>query len=812
MTSTPTPQRRPQPQPPQQQPPPPADLRLLAAAVTAWATVAVTVSWASGVRLVLLAFLGALTGAAWLLHRRGERRRRHRRAGRHARARGLGAALLLVTAAVSLLQLAATGHDLRQRQGPLDDLTAQRASVTVVGTVVTDPRVLTSRFGDETILLTLDVREVSGRGSQHAAYAPVLVRGGDELRAARWWSTVQLSGRLRTPSEPGPHLADLRATGAPVERAPPHVIARAAEHLRSGLRGSVAGLPGDARGLLPGLVIGDTSGVPPDLDEAMRTTGMTHLTAVSGSNVAVVTGLAFAGCALIGMPRRWRPWVALVLLGGFVVLARPEPSVIRAAVMGAIGLIGISRHHRSAGLPVLGGAILAVLTWDPWLARSYGFVLSTLATLGLLIFAGPWGEAIGRRLPRRARLLGPAVAVPLAAQVVCGPIIVLLQGSVSVVAVVANLLAVPLVPIATIGGVACAGVALVSPTLAGWLAWVPGLPTLGIVRIARALAVVPGATVPWPDGAWGAVLLTVVTILVLLVGRSVLSAALADPLAAIVLCVVGVALLTPTRTVTWPDAGWRLVVCDVGQGDGIVVRSGPHSAVVVDVGPDPDLIDGCLDRLGVQVVDAVVLTHFHADHVDGLRGVDRGRSVRAIHTTDVAEPEAQARAVQQWARGVGLGTQPLRAGATLTAGEFTASVWGPVRRIAAGSVANNASVVLAVESGGARALLLGDIEREAGAALLAQVRRDPAVAGQSRGFDVVKTPHHGSANIDRDFLAAVRAPVAVVSVGADNDYGHPARSHLEVLRQLGFATYRTDLRGDIALVRTAAGFSIATSR
>lgn len=790
----------------------PADLRLLGAALVAWAALAVTVSWSAGARGTALVVLAAISGVAWLVGRGRARRRWRERAGRHARAGGLGHWALLVVGAVGLLQLAATGHDLRKAQGPLDELAAQGAVVTVVGTVQTDPRVLTSRFGQETVLLTLDVHEVSGRGSQHAAYAPVLVRGGEALLAARWWSTVQLTGRLRVPSEPGPQVADLRVSAGPHEVSPPNVVARAAEHLRSGLRGSVEHLPEDARGLLPGLVIGDTSSLPSELDEAMRTTGMTHLTAVSGSNVAVVVGLAFAGCALVGVRRRWRPWVALALLCGFVVLARPEPSVIRAAVMGAIGLIGVSRHLRSAGLPVLGGAILAVLTWDPWLARSYGFVLSTLATLGLLVFAGAWGEVIARRLPRRGKLLGPAVAVPLAAQVVCGPIIVLLQGSVSVVGVLANLLAAPLVPVATIGGVACSGVALVSPTLAGYVAWVPAVPTLGVARVARALAVVPGATLPWPDGALGAVLLTVLTALVLLAGRSVLLAAVTHPALALTVCLLAAAALTPTRVVTWPDARWRLVVCDVGQGDGMVVRSGAHSAVVVDVGPDPDRIDSCLDRLAVEVVDAVVLTHFHADHVDGLSGVDRGRRVGGIYVTDVAEPAPQARAVQQWAAGKGLAVHPLAAGERLVFGELTADVWGPVRRIDAGSVPNNASVVLAVETGGARALLLGDIEREAGAALRGELRRQPMLAAQSRGFDLVKTPHHGSANVDKDFLAAVRAPVAVISVGADNDYGHPSRTQLETLRQLGYATYRTDLQGDIALVTTPSGAAITTLR
>lgn len=800
-------------------PHPAADVRLLSAAVLAWAAVAVTVSWTSGARVRLLALLLAGALVLGVAHRRAAHRRRVTRRGRHAAGSRLPAVLLLLIAVVGLLQVAATAHDLRRHIGPLDDLTAEGAVVTVVGRVVSEPRRLTSRFGRADVLVTLDAREVRGRGSEHAAHALVTLRGGEELAHVRWWSTVQVSGRLRAPPEPTATLADLRVRGSPIERTEPGVVARGAERLRAGLRGAVNGLPADARGLLPGLVIGDTSALPPDLDDAMRATGMTHLTAVSGSNVAVVIGLALGTCALVGVPRRGRPWVAMLVLAGFVVLARPEPSVVRAAVMGAIGLIGLSRHHRSAGLPVLAGAILAVLVVDPWLARSYGFVLSTLAALGLLLFAGPWGEALNRRMPwsreggspalrRRLGLLGPAVAVPLAAQVVCAPVIVLLQGSVSMVGVLANLLAAPLVPVATLGGVACAGVAVVSPSLAAWVAWLPALPALGVARVSRVLATVPGGSIPWPDSGWGAVLLAVVTVGVLLLGRSVLLVAGAHPVAAVAVLVLVVATLVPTRVATWPVPGWRVVVCDVGQGDGLVLRTGPRSAVVVDTGPDARVIDGCLDRLGVDVVDALVLTHFHADHVDGVGGVSSGRRVGALLTTSVAEPAPQVLSVDRWASGQGLARRALTEGEVLSFGELRATVWGPVRRIDAGSVPNNASVVLAVETGGARAILLGDIEREAGAALLGELRRRPDFAAQSRSFDLVKMPHHGSANVDASFLEAVRAPVAVVSVGADNDYGHPAPSLLALLRRLGCATYRTDRDGDIALVSAGGAVSV----
>lgn len=792
------------------------DLRLLLAAVIAWAALAITLSWTlahrgllvAGLVLAVLAVVGAAT------HRR--RLRRRGRLGRHAVTEGRWSGLLLLSfASVLLLQFAATGNDLRAARGDVQQLVAERAAVTVTGRVETEPRRLVGRFGEEQVIVVVAVSTITGRGETGPAAARLQLVGDQELLQVRWSSTVTVAGRLSPPRDAGPEIGRLRITGPIREVDPAPAVARAAQVLRTALTASVRDLPEDARGLLPGLVIGDTSALPPDLDEAMRATGMTHLTAVSGSNVAVVIGLVFGGCTLVGVPRRLRPWLAMLALAGFVVLARPEPSVLRASAMGAIGLIGISRHRRSIGPPLLGGAILTVLTVDPWLARSYGFVLSTLATLGLLLLAGPWGDHLAPHFAKvhpRLRLLGPAVAVPLAAQVVCGPVIVLLQGSVPIVGVLANLLAAPLIPMATIGGVACAGVAVLSPTLGGWLAWLPALPTLGVARVARALAVVPGGSVPWPDGAPGAGLLAVITVLTLLVGRSLLLVALAHPIVTLLVVALFITLLVPTRTFTWPPTRWRMVACDVGQGDGIVLRSGPASAVVVDVGPDPALIDGCLDRLGVDVVDAVVLTHFHADHVGGIDGVSRGRQVKALLVTAVDDDEPTARDVRTWAQRQGLKATPLRIGDRFTAGALTASVWWPARRIDAGSVPNNSSVVLAVRTGEVDALLLGDIEREAGAAILSELRRRPEFASAARSFDVVKTPHHGSANISPALMEAIRAPVGIVSVGADNDYGHPSATQLSLLRRLGYAVYRTDLRGDIAVVDTDSGEAVVTMR
>jgi competence protein ComEC len=723
--------------------------------------------------------------------------------------------LTLAALAVALTTTGLAAATSIREAGPVRELAEQRAVVSVVGLVASDPRELDPPRGrpesQSGVVLRLIVEQVDGRGVRTAVATPVLVFADRSWLGTAWQARVETTGQLSPAQEPADDVvAVLTPRGPPVALDQPGWVGRAADHVRARFATATEGLPADARGLLPGLVIGETSRTPTDLAEAMLVTGMTHLSAVSGSNVAIVLGAALGLAGVAGLRRRWRPPLAAVLLLGFVVLVRPEPSVVRAAAMGAVGLLGLSTSRRRAGLPALSAAVLVLLVWDPWLAQSPGFVLSTLATLGLLLFAGAWGTAIGRMLPSRIRSWGPAFAVPVAAQLMCAPVIVLLQSSVSLVGIAANLLAAPFVAPATVLGVVTALLSVVSTTVAGWVAWLAALPTLAIALIARTGAETPLATVPWPGTGVGAALLALLAVALVLAGPWLGHQARRRPLLPIGVAVLGVGGVVPTQVVTWPMSAWGFVACDVGQGDGLVLPTGVGRAVVVDAGPDPSLIDGCLGRLRVDVVDAVVLTHFHADHVDGLPGVLRGRTVRQILATPVRDPPYQWQEVSEWAAAAGVPVGQLYAGDDLAWPGITAHVWWPARVIHDGSVPNNASVVLTVEVANLHLLLLGDVEREAGRRVLAELRQD---ARAPPSFDVVKVAHHGSANRDDALLAYVRAPLAVVSVGADNDYGHPAASTLTALRQDGYRVYRTDQSGDVAVRKGGNGsVEVATSR
>ncbi|MFT4136463.1 ComEC/Rec2 family competence protein [Microbacterium sp.] len=606
-------------------------------------------------------------------------------------------------------------------------------------------------------------------------------------------------------------------------RAPPQGVLEVAAELRRGLLRATDGLPQPAAGLIAGLAVGDTSAVSAELDAAMKASSLSHLTAVSGANCALVVGLAFGLAALCGARRGIRVAAGLVCLTGFVVLVSPEPSVVRAAAMATIALLGLVLGRIGAGVSLLSLSVCVLLVLDPWLSGSLGFALSAAATGSLLLAAGPLAEGLARFMPSPLAL---ALSVPLAAQLACGPLLVLVNPTVPLYGVLANLLAAPAAPIGTVLGLA-ACLASPLPVVSYGLAALAWAPAAWIAQTAATMSALPGSGVPWLAG-WGGV------VALALVGAAIGAVVIvrdeppvravarnhAGPgpsgspdrrrrrvraLAIVVLGATGACVLA-----LGPGAGladrlqtptdWGVVACEVGQGDAILLRSGSRVALI-DTGPDPAPLAACLDRFGVERVDLLVLTHFDLDHRGGVDAVI-GRIGLLLHGPP-GGPDDE-RLLKRLADG-GAQLTEAHAGMSGTLGSARWRVLWPRASGAGYPPGNDASVVVDVTGGGLpTSLFLGDLSAGPQRAVVASGLLAP-------GYALVKVAHHGSADQAPELYRQASPALALVTVG-ENDYGHPREETLSLLTGLGTTVARTDTDGAVAVTLAPDGLHVWRER
>ncbi|MEU3367601.1 ComEC/Rec2 family competence protein [Streptomyces pseudogriseolus] len=817
----------------------PTDLRLVPPALAVWATAAVMLHAPPGwtVAVVTASLLVAavlLTARGGFLLGRGLLLPTRRGLTTRARVTAHAVAATLLCAAAAAASAGLHGADVRR--GPVPELAREYARAVAEVEVTADPRLTKPRVSGNhmapvSVLIEADVRRVERAGAAtRTTRAPVLlmIAPGDRKDMAPSaahldspWLALLPSTRLRVEARFAPAMeggdrfaAVLRVDGRDGPRAVggPSAPQRLAGRLRGGLREATEDLSEDARALLPGLVVGDISRVTPELDQAFHETDLTHTLAVSGSNFTILLALLLGPPGLAqraerrglapraGISLRTTAVLGAALSLAFVVVCRPDPSVLRAAACGSVALLALATGRRRSLIPALATAVLLLVLYDPWLARSYGFLLSVLATGALLTVAPRWSEGLRRRgVPPR---LAEALAAAGAAQALCAPVVAVLSARVSLVAIPCNLLAEAALAPATVLGFLALATAPVAMPLAKAVAWCASWPAEWIAQVARTGAALPGSGVDWP-GSWaGAGALGAVTLLVLLVGRRLLQHPWWCGACALLLALLVVQPRPLTRAVTgWPPPGWRMVMCDVGQGDALVLAAGGNTGVVVDAGPDPLLVDDCLRSLGVTRVPLVILTHFHADHVAGLTGVLRGREVGGIGATALEEPADQVAAVRRAATATGVPLTRVAAGERRRVGDLTWEVlWPPPGGHPAMEGPNDASVALLVRTGTLRLLLLGDLEPPAQRALA----RSPA-ARDLAGVDVLKVAHHGSAYQDPGLVRLTAPRLALISTGEDNTYGHPAPSTLAALRAGGAEVLRTDRDGALAVVPGAGG-------
>lgn len=694
--------------------------------------------------------------------------------------------------------------------GPVADLAAQKAVAMLVIQVTTEPEQITSRLGwGEQVRLDAEVVQLDGRGQAWSVRQTVTVEASGD-RVTTWaavavGATLRFSGRLAPAEVSDGVAAVVRALSVPEVLAGPPWSLVAVDRVRGGLRDAAAALPPGRRALVPALTLGDTAAVTADLKDQFRATGLTHLMAVSGANLALLLAFVLFAARWCRVRGRWLSVVSLLTVAAFVVLCRGEPSVLRAAAMGVVTLAALGRGAGGGGGVRLVSVAVVGLCWaDPWLSRSWGFALSVAACLGIVWWGRRWAEALGRWLPL---WLAEAVAVPLAAQVATQPLVTVLSGQVSVVGVPANAVAGPFVGPATVLGFAAAGVAWAVPWLGRMLAWGAGWAAAPILWVAEMGSELPGARLSWPASVFGVVVVVVASAAMGVLAPGVLRRPwLVLPFAVVLVVMLVRAPYHPG----WPPTSWQVVACDVGQGDATVVQVTAEQAILVDTGPDPVALLGCLDQLGVQAIPLLVLSHFHADHVGGLDRLLGSRPIGRVVVSPLASPSATAGTIGAALAERGIPVTLAAAGQVFSVGNATWQTIAAGLRLGSGgegaesSEENNSSVVGRVSVPGLSLLVTGDVEPEGQQEILA--------SGADVRATVLKVPHHGSSRQDAGFLKATGARLALIEVGKDNTYGHPAAKTLRLLEGLGMTILRTDQQGAVAVAVASGSLGVSTMR
>lgn len=701
--------------------------------------------------------------------------------------------------------------------GPIVVASESKSVISGVATITSDPAISRSKenlnWNDRRLLrILLRIDSVTIRGETLEVSSPVLALISDPnlIAATERYvpgQRIRFSAKLSAAPVGKPFAGYLNLLEPPVlvESAPRYQML--ASQLRAGLHESLRFSPESAQGLVPGLALGDSSALEPELAEQMKSAGLTHLVAVSGTNVTLLIVVVLAVIRRFRVSRNWQYFATTLALLAFVVLVRPQPSVLRATVMGFVALAATYSKSNRSPVPALSVAVIVLVAMDPWLAVSYGFALSVAATAGLILWVNRIQSFLDRTIPKRVPLwIIQTLTVTIAAQFAVFPILVALGSPLSLSSIPANMMAVPLAGPTMVLGLLAALATPFTQSFGIMIAWLAGCFAQLIALIAKFCAAIDWLTIPWPTGTFGImVALFVVSggVHLGLVWRR-LTAGNQSQIVSIALATISLLWINPTLSwQPWPIPNWVMVSCDVGQGDATVIRVGRNEAVVVDVGGDPKAIDRCLSDLHIKRIPVLLLTHFHADHVGGLEGAIKNREVGQIRVSPLTDPANTAEFVQDVLLERNLKSTVMTFPERFITKEVSFTcIWPSELIIGEGSDANNASVALAIQAKGISILLTGDIEPPAQEKIAKEL---PKI-----DFDVLKVAHHGSSYQSSDFASWVNAEFAVISVGENNEYGHPAPETISLYELTGSRVFRTDRDGDIAIYLKDSQIRVAT--
>ena len=714
---------------------------------------------------------------------------------------------------------------------------AQPLAVTLVGVIDDDPdprdRQTQYRVRAQSLTIAEEERPVHGLVLVQAGRYPLFAYGDQ----------VRITGQLQTPPqlEDFDYQAYLARKGvfsllrqARLQRLAAGQGSRvwaALYALRArGLEIITQLMPAPAAGLAQGILLGVDREIPKDLYERFNLTGTSHIIVISGSNISLVVAMLAAGATRLFGKRR-AVWLVLSGLTVYVFLVGADPAVVRAGLMGALAVVALYLGRQSEALTSLAAAVFIMTLINPLDLWNVGLQLSSLATLGLILFSTRFKESAERLLQRRlpssraqqlVGLLNDALLVTLAANVTTLPLIVYTFHRLPVISLLTNMLILPAQPPIMLWGGGALLLGFVSPLLpvARLLAVAPWLCLSYTVAVVRWTSALPGASLELPhfSAAW-------MWASYALIGglwwwsqqaderrRRWLAGLVAQlPAATTLTALAGALVVTGMALAQLPDGRVHVTFLDVGQGDAILIETPAGHTALIDGGPAPSALFSALGEalpFWTRRLDLVVNTHPDLDHLGGLVPLVTRYQVGQVLVSGF---ESRAPEFTQWQANLAAAQTPVlraQAGEQIDLGD---GVWLDVLAPGAQLVsdtsadANNNSVVLRLRFGRFAVLLPGDIE-----AIMEEDLQRQGVWMQSV---VLKVPHHGAETSSTvAWLQAVHPQLAIIEVGKDNPFGHPKPEILARYRDLGIPVLRTDLSGAVEVSSDGRQFWVTSAR
>jgi competence protein ComEC len=582
-----------------------------------------------------------------------------------------------------------------------------------------------------------------------------------------------------------------------------------------------AAMPAQEAGLLKATVLGDRSGLSPEMNRAFLESGTYHILAISGLNVSLLAGTLFGLFRLVRASPRLAAFASAILVTLYAALAGGSASVIRATVMADIYLLAVILDRRGDLLNTVALSALALLWWNPRLLFDVGFQLTFLATLGIVLVL-PRCECALEGLPRPVRWALESVIITLAATIMTLPILAAAFNRVAPIGILANIPIVPLSGLITATGTAAGALLLATPTGFSWFHQLNGWLVDLLFLMAQWFASWSWSTVRVYTPTAGMLTayygLVAACLVLTRANAGVFPEMRRSRFASWGAAACGLLLIAQVLVKLYPPDGTpsvRLTLLDVGQGEAILLELPGKRRMLVDAGGTPG---GGFD-VGAHVVapfllhewigrlDVLALSHAQEDHIGGVPAILQGFSVGEVWSPDGAAPSATFLWIQQYLRDRQIPLRPVSAESPAVRwGEAVIEVLNPPGRHgqdpASGGGSDSrrggASLVLRIRIGDQAVLLTDDIESAEEEALL---HRSDGIRAQ-----VLKVAHHGSRTSSRSaFIEAVRPEVALVSAGYRNRFGHPHPEIVERYQRLGVRLLRTDRDGAISVELTQQG-------